>query len=40
MRQLVERGAHNYRLQMVEIAKRVDLSKMKRFKREAVAAQL
>ena len=42
MRQLVERGAHNYPgARWVEIAgKRVDLSKMKRFKREAVAAQL
>jgi DNA-directed RNA polymerase I subunit RPA1 len=42
MRQLVERGAHDYPgARWVEIAgKRVDLSKMKRFKREAVAAQL
>jgi DNA-directed RNA polymerase I subunit RPA1 len=42
MRQLVERGAHNYPgARWVEInGKRVDLSKMKRFKREAVAAQL
>jgi len=42
MRQLVERGPHNYPgARWVEISgKRVDLSKMKRWKREGVAAQL